>query len=102
MLALIGVLSGCPGLFLSWLPARTKAGHRDEVDGHSASADYWLRCLYKGEQGDPEDVEKGFLKSELLVRVRAFICSSNFPCRLLTIHPLDIQGHIYITILSRR
>ena len=41
---------------------------RDEVDGYSASSDYWLRCLYEGEEGDPRDVEKGFLKSKLLVK----------------------------------
>ena len=46
-----------------------RAKVRDEVDGYSASSDYWLRCLYEGEEGDPEDVEKGFLKSRLLVRV---------------------------------
>lgn len=39
------------------------------VDGYSASADFWLRCLYEGEKGDPADVEKGFLKSRLLVKV---------------------------------
>jgi len=51
---------------------RTKI--RDEVDGYSASADYWLRCLYEDEQGNPGDVEKGFLKSELLVKVR--VCTT--------------------------
>ena len=49
--------------------ASIRAKIRDEVDGYSASADYWLRCLYEGEQGNPGDVEKGFLKNELLVRV---------------------------------
>jgi hypothetical protein len=48
-----------------------RAKIRDQVDGYSASANYWIRCLYEGENGDPEDVEKGFLKGELLVRVRA-------------------------------
>jgi len=43
---------------------------RDGIDGHSTSDDYWLRCLYEGESGDPEDVEKGFLKSTLLVKVQ--------------------------------
>ena len=46
-----------------------RAKIRDEVDGYSASANFWLRCLYEGEQGDPEDVEKGFLKGQLLVKV---------------------------------
>jgi len=47
-----------------------RAKIRDGVDGYSASNSYWLRCLYDGEKGDPEDVEKGFLKSTLLVKVR--------------------------------
>jgi len=51
-----------------------RAKVRDEVDGYSASEDYWIRCLYEGGRGNPEDVEKGFLKGELLVRVRS-------PCR---------------------
>ena len=32
--------------------------------------DYWIRGLYEGEQGDPEDIEKGFLKGVFLVKVR--------------------------------
>jgi hypothetical protein len=55
---------------LTTFHASIRAKIRDEVDGYSASADYWIRCLYEGENGDPEDVEKGFLKGELLVRVR--------------------------------
>ena len=49
--------------------ASIRAKIRNEVDDYSASTDYWIRCLYKGEEGNPADVEKGFLKSELLVRV---------------------------------
>jgi hypothetical protein len=45
-----------------------RANIRDEVDGYSASSDYWIRCLYEGEKGDPGDVEKGYLKSRLLVK----------------------------------
>ena len=55
------------------LYSSVRAKVRDEIDGYSASEDYWIRCLYEGERGNPEDVEKGFLKGELLVRVR-------FPC----------------------
>ena len=47
-----------------------RAKIRDCIDGYNAFDDYWLRCLYEGEEGDPEDVEKGFLKSTLLVKVR--------------------------------
>ena len=74
---MIGTISGesvhlprMPGHVIDFCASiRTKI--RDEIDGYSASADYWLRCLYEGERGNPEDVEKGFLKSELLVRVCA-------------------------------
>jgi len=51
------------------LPASVRAKIRDGIDGYSASDYYWLRCLYEEEKGDPEDVEKGFLKSTLLVKV---------------------------------
>ena len=47
-----------------------RAKIRDGVDGHDAFNDYWLRCLYEGEKGDSGDVEKGFLKSSLLVKAR--------------------------------
>ena len=33
----------------------------DETDSYSALMDYWIRCLYEGKEGDPADVEKGFL-----------------------------------------
>lgn len=41
----------------------------DGRDGYSASDNYWIRCLYEEEKGDPRDVENGFLKSALLVKV---------------------------------
>jgi hypothetical protein len=40
------------------------------IDGHDTFDDYWICCLYEDENRDPEDVEKGFLKSNLLVKVR--------------------------------
>lgn len=49
---------------------RVRAKIRDGVDGHYAFDDYWIRCLYEDENGDPDDVEKGFLKSKLLVKVQ--------------------------------
>ena len=66
------------------LCASIRAKIRDEVDGYSASVDYWLRCLYEGEKGNPEDVEKGFLKSELLVKVR----------RITAIVPISRASHL--------
>ena len=47
-----------------------RAKIRDGVDDYNTFDEYWLRCLYKNEKGDPEDVEKGFLQSNLLVKVR--------------------------------
>ena len=41
----------------------------DETDDYSASTDYWIQCLYEGEEGNPANVEKGFLQSDLLVKV---------------------------------
>lgn len=55
-------------LTISFISIRAKV--RDSVDGHDAFNDYWIRCLYEGEKGDTEDVEKGFLKSSLLVKAR--------------------------------
>ena len=55
------------GLTILLISVRAKI--RDGLDGYSANDDYWLRCLYEGENGDPEDVETGFLKSALLVKV---------------------------------
>lgn len=46
-----------------------RAKIRDCVDGHNASSDFYLRCLYEEEKGDPERVEMGFLKSTLLIKV---------------------------------
>ena len=56
--------------FVFYVSVRAKI--RDEVDGYSTSMNYWLRCLYKGETGNPEDVENGFLKGKLLVWVCIF------------------------------
>lgn len=55
---------------LTILLISVRAKIRDGIDGYNALDDYWVRCLYEGEKGDPEDVEKGFLKSSLLVKVR--------------------------------
>ena len=71
----------------------------DKVNGYNTSSDFWLRCLYEGEQGDPADVEKGFLKSRLLVKV----CISPIaPPHTILTYRADIQNYIHITILSGR
>ena len=43
------------------------------------SEDYFLRCFYPYGKGDPDNVEKGFLRSGLLVKVCS-IMSTPFMC----------------------
>ena len=40
-----------------------------EDEDHYFGKDFYPRCLYIGENGDPEQVEGGYLKSTLLVKV---------------------------------
>ena len=66
----------------------------DETDSYSALMDYWIRCLYEGKEGDPADVEKGFLQGKLLVKVHI---STVAPAhRLLTTHPFKTFKVIFI------
>lgn len=54
----------------AFVPTSIRAKIREGCDGYNAFDYYWLRCLYEGETGDPKDVETGFLKNALLVKVR--------------------------------
>lgn len=47
---------------------RTKVKNFEDED-HYFAKDYYARCLYLGENGDPKDVRAGFLKSSLLIKV---------------------------------
>jgi len=38
-------------------------------EDHYFGKDFYPRCLYLEEDGDPEQVEEGYLKSALLVKV---------------------------------
>lgn len=40
-----------------------------EDEDHYFGKDFYPRCLYLGEDGDPERIENGYLKSTLLVKV---------------------------------
>jgi hypothetical protein len=46
-----------------------RAKLRNGDPGYDITSNFFLRCLYDGESGDPESPEKGFLKGPLLVRV---------------------------------
>jgi len=41
----------------------------DTAPGYNITSSFFLHCLYKGEDGDPEHPLEGFLKGPLLVRV---------------------------------
>ena len=46
-----------------------RAKLRNASPGYNISKNFFLRCLYEGEEGDPRDPEEGFLKGPLLIRV---------------------------------
>ncbi|KAF9780716.1 hypothetical protein BJ322DRAFT_1011640, partial [Thelephora terrestris] len=77
----------CPVIY-DWDDPATRAKLRDGIDDHNAFDDYWIRCLYEGEKGDPEDIEKGFLKSNLLVKTFQMIFTSPSSAR----GNLDAEG----------
>jgi len=62
---------------------------------HDISEDYFLTCLYPRGIGNPEDVELGFLRSGLLVKV-VFPFSST---STTTYQPSDFLCSFYIPII---
>src|SRR6266545_5865981 len=60
------------------------------------SEDYFLACLYPKGLGNPNDVERGFLRSGLLIKVRDF--SINY---LPTNRTSDLLCAFHITIILR-
>ncbi len=71
---------------------------RDAAHGYDFTSNFFMRCLYDGEKGDPENPEEGFLKGPLLLRVSQ-LCSlqnvyDNFPIS-------GISPHIHFTLFCR-
>lgn len=81
------------------LTGSVRAKIRDGIDDHNAFDDYLLRCLYEGENGNPAEVEKGFLKSNLLVKVQIPLPLSPPFHENLTTHPADFPDDIYCTLV---
>ena len=48
---------------------------REAADDYDFNLNFFLRCLYEGENGDPENPDEGFLKGPLLLRVGQSLCS---------------------------
>ena len=65
---------------------------------YDISEDFFLTCLYPRGIGNPEDVELGFLRSGLLVKV-AFPFSSTSETN--TYQPSDFLCSFYIPIILR-
>jgi hypothetical protein len=59
--------SPIPFALISLFSIRAKL--RDAAPGYDITSSFFLRCLYQGEDGDPENPLEGFLKGPLLVRV---------------------------------
>lgn len=61
------------------------------------SEDYFLTCLYPKGLGDPNDVERGFLRSGLLIKV----CKFPSIIYLLQYQTSDLLCYFHITIILR-
>jgi hypothetical protein len=49
-----------------------RAKLRNADPGYDPTSSFLLRCLYEGEEGDPDSPDVGFLKGPLLIRVSTF------------------------------
>ena len=66
-----GGLSSCHVSSLSFITLKCRAKLRDYNldEGFDFARNFFIRCFYVNHEGDPENVEKGFLRSTLLVQV---------------------------------
>src|SRR6266851_2156044 len=65
---------------------------RDAAPGYDITSSFFLHCLYKGEDGDPERPLEGFLKGPLLVQV-SFQVYKNIKRLLMPLH--QAYRHIF-------
>ncbi|KAM6489009.1 hypothetical protein JOM56_014326 [Amanita muscaria] len=65
----------CP-IDFDWDDPTLRARLRNCEDGYDINSSYFLRCLYQGGTGNIDDIEEGFLKSGLLVKVFKHIFTS--------------------------
>ena len=76
----------------NWIsPYRVRNGIR--AGTVNISEDYFLRCFYPYGKGDPDNVEKGFLRSGLLVKVCSTIHTLYLLIYLYTRHILIFSYH---------
>lgn len=69
-----------------------------EDEDHYYGKDYYARCFYLGESGDPKNVRAGFLKSALLVKV---ILVQRFEF-LVDLRSTDFQIYLHFPLLRSR
>lgn len=55
---------------------RVRANIRNTKEGFNISDNYFLNCLYPRGYADAENIEKGYLRSRLLLQVRLMVYSS--------------------------
>lgn len=80
---------------LGWLFAN-RVSHGIRAGTVNISEDYFLRCFYPYGKGDPDNVERGFLRSSLLIKVCSIV-TMLFPSLCSTSILEDIFKHLYIT-----
>ena len=74
---------------------RVRAKLRDVAPDYDYTSNYFLRCLYHNEKGDPENPEEDFLRGDYLLRV-SHLCSLQNTSNNWSIS--DISAHLYIPI----
>jgi len=65
---------------------------RNAAPGYDFTSTFFLRCLYAGENGNPQNPDKGFLKGPLLLHVSQFVLHT----RCMTIDKFQTYWHIFI------
>ena len=82
---------------LIFFASRVRAKLRAGAPGYDFTSSFFLRCLYDGENGDPEDPEEGFLKGPLLLLVSQLpsLHSVSDNCSIS-----GISAHFYITFFG--
>jgi len=53
---------------------RIRVKLREAAEGYDFTLNFFLRCLYAGEKGDPQNPDVGFLKGPLLLHLSQ-LCS---------------------------
>ncbi|KAG5649528.1 hypothetical protein H0H81_003293, partial [Sphagnurus paluster] len=81
----------CPIEF-NWDDEVVRANLREGAEGFNVSSSFFARCFYKNGTGDPQDVEKNFLRGYLLIKVYLAIFFSPSSANRITDDEHDGSG----------